>query len=224
MGTGSSKNHAPQGDAVKQLDSETDDFSPPPTFSRTKNPILHSANQLPKLPHTFEASIKDVQRKIVGLDDSDDEDNNISGKKLNGRNISDDKKLEKKLKRDIVDLENTLSDLEASDGMVRNGANFDRPYGKLVSQASIDIRDNDHTYFDDTQTSGSRRLPATSNRRASYGIGAKGMRQYPRQYNVSSNRHVSSIKFSWQEDSTTPNKDNEEEWTYKQVRSTLISK
>ena len=215
MGTGASKNSGSKGDVVRQIHSEnSEEFSPPPTLSRKKHPALQSANQLPKLPQTFDTSIKDVPRTIIGLEDSDDEDSKNGGKKGKGRN--DDKKLEHKLKREIVDLENTLSDLESSDGMARNGRNFHRPYGTLARQASIDIQDNDYNYFERSQTSASRKLPASSHRRMSYGIGAKGLRQYPRQYNMP-NKHVSSIKFSWQEDGTAPNKDNEEEWTYKQV-------
>ena len=113
MGSGASKNNGPKGNLVKEIDSEIDDFSPPPSLHRKKQPTLHSANQLPKLPQKFDTAIKDVPRTIVGLEDSDDED--YTGKKPgNSRNISDDKKLEQKLKREIVDLENTLSDLEAS--------------------------------------------------------------------------------------------------------------
>ena len=215
MGSGASKNNAPKGNLVKEIDSESDDFSPPPTLHRKKPPALHSANQLPKLPQTFDTAIKDVPRTIIGLEDSDDEEGTIK-KGGKSKNYSDDKKLEQKLKREIVDLENTLSDLEASDGLVRNGNYNNRPYGSLARQTSIDIRDNDHSYYNTTQTSASRKLPPSSHRRMSYGIGAKGLRQYPRQYNVS-NRHVSSIKFSWQENNSTLNKDNEEEWTYKQV-------
>ena len=216
MGSGASKNNGPKGNLVKEIDSEGDDFSPPPTLHRKKPPLLRSANQLPKLPEKFDAAIKDVPRTIVGLDDSDDEDN-ARKKAGNSRNISDEKKLEQKLKREIVDLENTLSDLEASDGLVRNGNYSNGKYGSLARQTSVDIRDNDHAYFNTTQTSVSRKLPPSSHRRMSYGIGAKGLRQYPRQYNNTSNRHVSSIKFSWQENNPTLNKDNEEEWTYKQV-------
>ena len=216
MGSGASKKSGSKGDLVRQIHSKnSEEFSPPPTLSRKKHPALPSANQLPKLPQTFDTSIKDVPRTIIGLEDSDDEDSN-GGKKGKGRNVSDDKKLEHKLKREIVDLENTLSDLESSDGIVRNGRNFNRPYGTLQRQASIDIRDNDYNNFDRSQTSASRKLPPSSHRRMSYGLGAKGLRQYPRQHNMP-NKHVSSIKFSWQEDSTAPNKDNEEEWTYKQV-------
>ena len=216
MGSGASKSNGSKGDVVTQIHREnSEEFSPPPTLSRKKHPALQSANQLPKLPQNFDVSIKDVPRKIIGLEESDDEDT-YGGKKGKGRNARDDKKLEHKLKREIVDLENTLSDLEASDGMVRNGRNVNRPYGMLARQASIDVRDNDYTYFERSQTSASRKLPTSSHRRMSYGNGAKGLRQYPRQYNMP-NKHVSSIKFSWQEDSTAPNKDNEEEWTYKQV-------
>ena len=220
MGTGASKGSGPKSGNSKNLESDDDDFSPPPTLSRKKNHALQSANQLPKLPETFDTSVKDVQRTIIGLDDSDEEYSNTHNK-AKVRDAGDDKKLEHKLKRDIVDLENTLTDLETSDDLRRNDRKFHRPIGTLTRSASIDIRDDDQNYFNISQTSGSRKLPPTAQRRASYGVGAKGSRQYPRHVNMS-NRYASSIKFSWQEESIVPDKDNAEEWTYKQVLGDII--
>ena len=215
MGTGASKGDSPKRNEVKQIESDLDDYTPPTSLRRNKNPKLQSAGQLPKLPPAFDAGVKDVPRTIIGLEDSDDEEN-IKSKVSQYRNASDDKKLEKKLKRDIVDLENTLSDLEKSDGNMKNNGSIGQPYGTIGRQSSIDDRDNDPNYFNQSYAPRSRNLPTASQRRASYGVGAKGLRQYPRQQSVSQ-KHVSSIKFSWQENGPSLDKDNEEEWTYKQV-------
>ena len=215
MGTAASKGNSPKRNEVKQIESDLDDYTPPPSLRRNENPKLQSASQLPKLPPTFDAGIKDVPRTIIGLEDSDDEEN-IRSKVSQYRNASDDKKLEKKLKRDIVDLENTLSDLEKSDGNVENSESISQPYGTLGRPSSIYDRDNDLNDFNQSYAPRSRNLPTASQRRASYGVGAKGLRQYPRQQSVSQ-KHVSSIKFSWQENGPSLDKDNEEEWTYKQV-------
>ena len=214
MGTGASKGAGPKSKGGKNFDDQEHPHSPTVTLTRKKNHALKSANQLPKLPEPLHFEVKDVKRTIVGLDESDDE-NSFSHVPSKVRDAGDNKKLESKLKRDIIDLENTLTDLETSDELRSQARAFNRASGSLARATSVSD-DNSQNYFGVSQISGSKNLPTTAHRRASYGLGAKGFRQYPRQFNMS-NRHVSSVKFSWQQEGNSLDKDNKEEWTYKQV-------
>ena len=235
MGSGASKasgSRENKSNAVQEIDPDDEDFSPPVALKRQKNQRLESANRLPKLPTG--SDVKDVKRNIVGLDDSDDEDvkplnrfekieNAFFGRQAGKQSkdgkkktLHDEDKLEYKLKRDIIDLEHTLSDIE-----IDNGRSSDRNIkGTLDSSLTRTGLSSDNGQFNHfNQTSGSRRLPPTAGRRRSSTFGSNGgggamnYRQYPpKQVSM-----TSKLKFSWQEENIPPEKDDEEEWTYKQV-------
>ena len=133
MGTGASKGAGPKNKGGKNVDDQEHHHSPTATLTRKKNPAMKSANQLPKLPEPLHFEVKDVKRTIVGLDESDDE-NSFSHVPSKVRDAGDNKKLESKLKRDIIDLELPDRDCNCN---VRTLINKINDKGKVISKCCL---------------------------------------------------------------------------------------
>ena len=202
MGSGSSK---AAKNKVKKPENDITAFSEPEDSPEEvrRRPKLESAKKLPKMnSNESSTNLTNVKRTIVGLIDSDDEEQEAPRTAKSRTSLgAAAPEADNKLRTEIRDLENTFAAIEVE---TASDKKFHRPRGDLTRSASIE-------QFEQLSQGSRTTLPPAAHRRASMTQGkAKSRQNAP-------NKQVTALKFSWQDEQVPPDK-NSDEWTYKKVR------
>jgi hypothetical protein len=202
-----------------EFDDDDDDDDIDEEFERRRKEFqkrerLEKAGKLPQI-------VGEANRKIVGLVDSDDEDDGrhrlgpgVLGKKPTGGGGGGGKKpkpneQEDKLAKELKELEQTFKSFEDDErkgwGLSRSGKNHETQ--SAFTPSNRNQSENNGGSWSASPPSFPRNAPKTSHR----------SRGGPTPFVNSKPTLTRTLKFSWDEQTTVPQDKNSDEWTYKQV-------